>query len=258
MLLRFFRINDPYRLLGLFILLILLGLPFFIDPAPATLQELKSFVLGEAIRDGKSMYIQVFDSTAPWTAGTFGSINWLFGRSLFIQHVLALILIFFQAAFFAVLLIQNKAYNDNTYVPALVFGLLCFFSFDLLSFSPELLASTVLLLALNNLFKEIEFRIQRDEIILNLGVFLGVATLFIFSYIVFLFGTIFILFLFTRLSARKLLLLLFGFILPHALLVTLYFLRGETPSLWHHPEQHLCPVRAAFRLLCFLAFHAQS
>ena len=196
MLLRFFRINDPYRLLGLFILLILLGLPFFIDPAPATLQELKSFVLGEAIRDGKLMYIQVFDSTAPWTANTFGLINWLFGRSLIIQHSLALVLIFFQAAFFAVLLIQNKAYNDNTYVPALVFGLLCFFSFDLLSFSPELLASTVLLLALNNLFKEIEFRIQRDEIILNLGVFLGVATLFIFSYVVFLFGTIFILFLF--------------------------------------------------------------
>jgi len=233
-LLRFFRINDPYRLLGLFILLILLGLPFFIDPAPATLQELKSFVLGEAIRDGKLMYIQVFDSTAPWTANTFGLINWLFGRSLIIQHSLALVLIFFQAAFFAVLLIQNKAYNDNTYVPALVFGLLCFFSFDLLSFSPELLASTVLLLALNNLFKEIEFRIQRDEIILNLGVFLGVATLLIFSYVVFLFGTIFILFLFTRLSARKLLLLLFGFILPHALLITLYFLRGEAPSLWQN------------------------
>src|SRR5260221_4141395 len=209
-------------------------MPFFIDPVPITLQELKSVVLGGAVQEGKLMYIQVYDSTAPWTAGIFGLIHWLFGRSLFVQHVLALVIIFFQASFFAVLLIQNKAYNDNTYVPALVFGLLCFFSFDLLSFSPELLASTVLFLALNNLFKEIEFRIQRDEIILNLGVFLGVATLFIFSYIVFLFCTIFILFLFTRLSARKLLLLLLGVILPHALLVTLYFVRGETPSLWQN------------------------
>jgi hypothetical protein len=233
-LLRFFRINDPYRLLGLFIILILLGMPFFIDPAPTTMQELKSFVLGEAIREGKLMYVQVFDSTAPWTAGTFGLINWLFGRSLFIQHALALVLIFFQASFFAVLLIQNKAYNDNTYVPALVFGLLCFFSFDLLSFSPELLASTVLLLALNNLFKEIEFRIQRDEIILNLGVYLGVATLLIFSYVVFLFATILILYLFTRLSVRKLFLLLFGFVLPHALLITLYYFWGETTSLWQN------------------------
>ena len=234
MLLRFFRINDPYRLLGLFILLVLLSMPFFIDPVPITLQELKSVVLGGAVQEGKLMYIQVYDSTAPWTAGIFGLIHWLFGRSLFVQHVLALVIIFFQASFFAVLLIQNKAYNDNTYVPALVFGLLCFFSFDLLSFSPELLASTVLLLALNNLFKEIEFRIQRDEIILNLGVYLGVATLLIFSYVVFLLATILILFLFTRLSVRKLFLLLFGFILPHALLITLYFLWGETPALWQN------------------------
>ena len=234
MLLRFFRINDPYRLLGLLILLVILSLPFFIDPAPITMQELKGMVLGEAIREGKLMYIQVVDSTAPLTASLFGLINWLFGRSLFIQHGLALVFIFFQASFFAALLIQNKAYNDNTYVPALVYGLLCLFSFDLLSFSPELLASTVLLLALNNLFKEIEFRIQRDEIILSMGFYLGLATALIFSYVVFLFATILILFLFTRLDARKLFLLLFGFVLPHALLFTLYFCWGETSALWQN------------------------
>ncbi len=234
MLLRFFRINDPYRLLGLLVLLFLFSLPYFIHPAANTIQELRNFVLGEAIRDGKVMYIGVVDSTAPFTAGIFGLTDWIFGRSLLGQHVLALMLIVFQASFFSILLINNKAYNNNTYVPALIFGLLCFFSFDLLSFSPELLASTVLLLALNNLFKEIEFRIQKDEIILNLGVYLGVATLLIFSYAIFLFTTILILFVFTRLTMRKLFLLLFGFALPHALLISLYYLRGETASLFHN------------------------
>jgi len=103
-----------------------------------------------------------------------------------------------------------------------------------LSFSPELLASTVLLLALNNLFKEIEFRIQRDEITLNIGVYLGIATLLVFSYFIFLFVTVLILFLFTRLDARKLLLLLFGFLLPHILLITLYLLWGNTTFLWQN------------------------
>ena len=70
-LLRFFRINDPYRLLGLFILLVLMSLPSFIDMAPATLQELKGVVLGEAVQEGKRMYVQVIDSTAPATAGAF-------------------------------------------------------------------------------------------------------------------------------------------------------------------------------------------
>ena len=234
MLLRFFRINDPYRLLGLLILLLLFSLPYFINPAMNTIQELRNFVLGEAIRDGKMMYVGVVDSTAPLAASVFGLTDWLFGRSLLGQHILALTFIIFQASFFAILLINNKAYNDNTYVPALIFGLLCFFSFDLLSFSPELLGSTVLLFALNNLFKEIEFRIQKDEIILNLGVYLGVATLLIFSYAVFLIATIIILFAFTRLTVRKLFLLLFGFGLPHALLICLYYLWGETSSLFHN------------------------
>lgn len=234
MLLRFFRINDPYRLLGLILMLSLFSIPYFLYPAPVTLQELRGLVLGEAVHQGKLMYVGVVDSTAPLMAGILGLMDIIMGRSLAGQHILALIILLFQSAFFAILLINNKAYNDNTYVPALVFGLLCFFSFDLISFSPELLGSTVLLLALNNLFKEIEFRIEKDEIILNLGTYLGLASMLIFSYTIFLFATILILITFTRLSVRKLCLLLFGFFLPHVLLFCLYYLWGETSALVHH------------------------
>ena len=234
MLLRFFRINDPYRLVGLLVILILLSLPFFIDPVAVTLSELRSFVVGEAIHDGKLMYIQVYDSTPPFAAAIFGAADWLFGKSLTARHILSLTLIFFQAAFFAIVLIVNKAYNDNTYLPGLIFGLLCFLSFDFLTFSPELLASTFLLLALNNLFKEIEFRIQRDEIILNLGVSLGMATLLVFSYVIFLVGALIILIVFTRINLRKALLLVFGFALPHMVLITLYFYLGHTAELWQN------------------------
>jgi hypothetical protein len=230
--LRFFRINDPYRLLGLLILLTIISLPFFIDPPATTLEELKNLVLGEAIAEGKLMYVQVIDFTAPMATGFFGLIDFVFGRSTSARKILALLLIFFQASYFAILLINNKAYNDSTYVPALIFGILCFFSFDMFSFSPELLGSTVLLLALNNLFKEIEFRSQRYEIMLYLGVCLGAATLLIFSYFIFLPGTIIILFIFTRPTVRKILLLLFGFCLPHALLITLYYFWGKTSMLW--------------------------
>lgn len=233
-MLRFFRINDPYRLIGLLVILIIMALPFFIDPVAVTLSELRSFVVGEAVHSGKLMYIQVYDSTAPFAAAIFGFIDSIFGRSLAARHSLSLVLIFFQASFFAIVLIVNKAYTDNTYVPALIFGLLCFLSFDFLTFSPELLASTFLLLALNNLFKEIEFRIQRDEIILNLGVCLGVATLLIFSYIIFLFATLFILIVFTRINLRKALLFIFGFALPHAVLITLYFYWSHTTELWQN------------------------
>lgn len=234
MLLRFFRINDPYRLLGLLLLMGGLSLPFFIDPAEAMWQELRNMVIGHVVRSGNLMYVEVFDSTPPLSSIFFAMMEGMFGKTLGAYRLLALIILFFQASFFAILLINNKAYTDSSYVPALVFGLLCFFSFDMLSLSPELMASTILLLALNNLFKEIEFKIQRDEIILNLGVYLGVATLLVFSYAIFFLATILILTIFTRMGIRKFLLLFLGYTLPHLLLWGFYFYQGETGMLWQN------------------------
>ncbi len=230
-MLRYFRINDPYRLLSLLILLILVSLPLLINLPAMTIQELKNIVLGEVIGD-KLLYVEIIDRTAPMMALFDGLLNFIFGRSLMARHILALIIIFFQATYFGILLINNKAYNENSYVPALIFGFLCFFSFDLLAVSPELLASTLLLLALNNLFKEIEFRVDRDSIVLNLGVFLGVASLFLFSYTIFLVGAIFILIVFARATFRKILLVLFGYGLVHAILLIFYYCYGETDELW--------------------------
>jgi len=233
-LLRFFRINDPYRLLGLLVIIVLISLPFLTMPVGVMLSELKNSVLGQAIAEGKLMYVQVFDDTPPLASVLFGFMHMMFGKSLLAGHIIAILIIFFQSSYFAILLINNKAYAENTYLPSLIFGLLCFFSFDLLSFSSELLASTVLLFALNQLFHEIEFKIQRDEITLKLGVYLGLATFLVFSYWVFLLLTIFILITFTRAGFRKIALMVFGFILPHAVLFTLYYYKGETSLLWRN------------------------
>lgn len=191
-------------------------------------------LIGDAVRSGNMMYVEIIDSTPPLTSLFFAMIEGMFGKSLGAYRVLALIILFFQASFFAILLINNKAYTDSSYVPALVFGLLCFFSFDMLSLSAELLASTILLLGLNNLFKEIEFKIQRDEIILNLGVYLGLATLLVFSYAIFFLATVLILTIFTRMGIRKFFLLFLGYALPHLLLWGIYFYKGEAGMLWQN------------------------
>ncbi|MEI9919366.1 MAG: hypothetical protein WDO14_11260 [Bacteroidota bacterium] len=233
-MLRFFRINDPYRLLAILIFMIIFGLPLMINPPALTQPELKSMVIGEALDNGQLMYAEVYDSTAPVAAGAFGVIDWLVSRSILGRQIFALILIFFQAAFFAILLINNKAYNDNTYVPGFIYGLLCFVSFDFLSVTPELLGSTVLLLALNNLFREVEFRVQRDGTIINVGFYTGLASVFVFSYGIFLVAAFAILAAFTRISFRKSLLLLFGFFLPHVVIGVYYYYRNALPALWNN------------------------
>ncbi len=226
-MLRFFRYNDPYRLLAVLFILIAISLPLFVSPAGITWQELKYLVLGEALNDGKVIYTGIVDDTAPITAWFSGWMDFVFGHSLTARHIIALLLIFFQASFFAVLLISNKAYNESTYLPALIFGVLGLFSFDMLALSPELLASTILLFALNNLSKDIEFREQRDEVVFNLGIYLGLASLVLFSCFLFLPGTLIILSIFTRMNLRKALLLIFSFALPHLMLFSFFFLKNN-------------------------------
>lgn len=275
MLLRFFRINDPYRLLGILVVLILISLPLFIDPVEVTLDELKMFVLGEALNQGKSLYAEVLTNTPPLAAWMSGWVDAIFGRSQKASHVLSLIMVFFQLSFFSIILIKSRAYNENTYLPGLIFGVLAFFSFDVISLSNELLASTMLLFALNNLFKEIEFRIQRDEIVLNLGVYVGLASLFVFSYSLYLPGVIIILVIFTRLSIRKMFLVIFGFMLPHGFLILIYYMKGSYPSLienfylanlnWHDEYSMnassllvLCTIPILFLFLSFIMLNREA
>jgi len=254
--LRYFRINDPYRLISLLVLMVLASLPLLIDPPDITLQEIRDMVVGERVGN-KILYIDLVDRTPPLMAVADGVLNLLFGRSLLARHLLALIILFFQASYFAVLLIHNRAYNENTYVPSLIFGLLCFLSFDLLSVTPELLGATVLLFALNSIFKEIEFRIDKDSIMLNLGLFIGLASLFVLSYAIFLPGTIVILAFFARSTFRKLLLVVLGFFLVHGILLTLYYYYGQPEELWRNFYlAHLDQTRSldvGLRTLMYLA-----
>ena len=231
-MLRFFRINDPYRLVGLLVILILIYIPFFINGSILTVPELRSMLVGEKLLDGSVPYSSLIDSTGPISAWFFALIDAVFGRSLTGRHVLAFIVLFSQSAYLGTILINKKAFSENTYLPSFIFSVLAFFSFDVLSISSELIGCGFLLLALSNLFKQIEFRTQRDETIFNLGIYISLASLCNFSFVVHLLGVITILVIYTRTSVRGFLLLVFGFVLPHVVVISLYYLNGHLGDLW--------------------------
>ncbi len=233
-LLRYFRINDPYRLAGLLALLVTIYLPFFISEQLLTVPELKSMVIGEKINDGLSSYTELIDSTPPLTMWINSLVDMVFGRSLMARHILAFFLLFFQSAYLGIIFIDKKVFTENTFIPTVVFSILAFFSFDTLALSGELYGAGFLLLALNSLFKEIEFKVQRDETVFNLGLFISLASLCSFANTMYLLAALGILAFYTRSTPRKYLLMVFGFLLPHALLSSVYFLRGEMAMLWEN------------------------
>lgn len=216
----------------------LLSLPLFIDTPDVTVTELKSFVIGERVSEGHGLYHETIDSTPPLASWFYGLFDMVFGRSLTARHIFAFIILFFQSAYLGIILIDKKVFGENTYIPSLLFSVLAFISFDSLALTGDVLAFGVLLLALNNVIKEIEFRVPRDETSFNLGIFISVASMLSFSYAIYLPGAIVILSIFTRSSLRKYFLLVFGFLLPHLVLICIFNLNGHAAELWQNFYVH--------------------
>ncbi|MCU0398013.1 MAG: hypothetical protein MUC73_07910 [Cyclobacteriaceae bacterium] len=255
-MLSYFRINDPYRLLVLLALLILIWLPMFIDTPLLTIPEIKSFVVGEKVSEGFDLYSELIDPTPPLASWFYGIADWVFGRNITVRHIMSFIILFMQSAFLGIVLISKKAFPENTYIPSLIFSLLTLISFDMLSLTADLAAFGFLLLALNTLLTELEFRSDHDETVFNLGLFISFASLLNFSYSLYLPGFILILIFFTRNMLRKYLLMLIGFLLPHLLLVVIFYLKGDASALWQHfyrpnlsfPNESLISIKSLFIL----------
>lgn len=213
-------------------LFFLIALPLFIYNYGLTWPELSSFIVGEKISEGLTPYSELVDSTPLLTQWLYGLLDLITGRSLFVRHLLAFLVLFFQACYLGMVFINKKAFSENSYVPSLIFIILCAISFDIISMSGTLLASGFLLLAINSLFKEIEFREPNDETLLKIGFYLSLASLSVFSYVLFFFSAQLILLFFTRSSIRRQLLFMMGFLLPHLLLVVWYFFFDNQQALW--------------------------
>lgn len=195
-------------------------------------------MVGERVANGFGLYSETIDSTPPLTAWFYGLFDMVFGRSLTARHIFTFVILFSQSIYLGIILIDKKVFKENTYIPSLLFSLLAFISFDSLALTGDLLAFGIILLALNNVIKEIEFRTPRDETTFNLGIFISLASMFSFSYAIYLPGSIILLSIFTRSSLRKYLLLVFGFVLPHGLLLCIYNLGGGASDLWQNFYLH--------------------
>lgn len=204
-------------------MLTLVRLPYLLYGTPTSLPELNWMLAGERLAAGYTMYVGVWDDTGPLVALIYSLIELVFDRNPLVYVILAILLTTYQALLFNNFLLNKKAYEENTYVPALVYILLSSFSFDFYFLSPVLIALTWILLAMRNVFYRIESRSQ-DNRILGTGIYLGLAVLCYLPSILFLLSTIMAYLLFTNVSFRRYLLLLYGTLLPLMVAVTYYFL----------------------------------
>jgi hypothetical protein len=223
-LLSFFKVNDPFRLIGVGIYLIILSvLLLVVFPFPITEPRLLWIILGERLSDGYFLYLDVIDDTGPLSAGFFTLIHWLFGRSEIAYELIGRLLILFQIVYWNSTLLKYRVFEENTYLPAIIMAALFHFSFDMLGLSPALLGSTFLILALGQLFSQTVLQKDTSESILLIGIYGGLAAGFHPNFIIFLPYIIFTGIAISGFSFRQLLLALVGFSLPILLILVFYY-----------------------------------
>ena len=216
----------------LFVLLLLVRLPFYLNGVIQTMPELNYSLIGESLANGARLYITLWEDISPLSAWVFMILNYLFGNSIWPYHVLGFLLVFYQCVLINSITYRNKHFNEGTYVPSLIYGLLMSISFDMYALSPVIMSITFVLLALNNIYRQVEFRMKTDEPILNIGIYLGLATLFYLPSGVFALIALITLIMFSSTIPRRYLLVLFGFTLPILFIVAYYFAVDELHSAW--------------------------
>ncbi|WP_462254119.1 hypothetical protein [Ekhidna sp.] len=188
--------------------------------------ELKWLLLGDWLSQGFSMYSETFDYTGPIAAFVYKYLTMLFGRNEFIHYGFSSLIIIFQAGVFNQLLLKNKAYDENGYLPAFLYMILMVSVPDFMTLSPQLLSLTFILLALRNVLRRIDNQVT-DELFLNSGIFIGVATMIYLPAVVFFLVFLVALILFSTAVLRRLALYLFSFLLAFSMCALYFYWRGD-------------------------------
>ena len=195
-------------------------------------------IVGESVSFSKILYLDVWDDQPPLSVLVYSLIDGVAGRSQWGYQILAVILVFLQCFLFNQLLIKNKAYKENTYIPALIYAILMSAFFDFFTLSPALMSGVFQLIVLNGIFNHILAK-AKDEQFLNIGLALGLSSLVYLASLLYLPLTILALGLYSSMNLKKYILLLFGFSFPIVLVGIYFFWHGAL--LDFHKSLFPCP-----------------
>ena len=175
-MLNLFRINDPFRLLLTLGILLIIRLPIILGNWDLLLPELHWQLVGESASANKLIYNSLWDFTGPLAVFVYQFIDFIFGRSAFVYHILSIVLVFYQATILNISLVRRGIYNESSYVPSVLYVIFMSMNFDFLTLSPALMANSFLILAVTRLFS-LNDRRGFDQEIFMIGIYLGIASM---------------------------------------------------------------------------------
>jgi hypothetical protein len=230
-LIKFFKINDPYRLIVLVVFFLGVRAVLFFFELPFTFPELKFFLVARAMEDGKWLYRDVWETVEPFTTFVYYLLPTCQQSFSNVAYWINVTLLLFNALYINWQFHRFDVLSDKTHLPAFFYLFLSLCFIELNTLSAMLLASTFLLFVASNFLSYLKNEESRR--MYDAGFFLGVSSLFQLSVSVFLLFLIISLVVFTRSSGRSYFLLLLGTVFPW-FIVASYFLWFDSFSEFFH------------------------
>ncbi len=225
-MLRFFRSFAPYQYVSLLAVLLLIRLPLLVSPLPLLIPELNWMLVGEQMSKGHTLYRDIWDSVSPLSAGVYWLIDLVVGRSQAAYWTVATVVSVFQLVYFNYVMNARDVFAERSFWPGLFYTLFLNLSFDCVTLSPVLLSVTFLLLAFGAMLRQLGRQGATDEVF-EVGVYVGLATLFYLPSGLFILWASLSLLFFTGATLRQHSLTLFGFAFPILLVVFYYYLTNS-------------------------------
>ncbi|MDQ6481207.1 hypothetical protein [Dyadobacter sp. LHD-138] len=224
-MLSFFRVNAAYQMISLVVFFLLLRLPFFFGGIPLLIPELSWMLVGEQMNHGFMLYRDVWDNVSPFSGLTYWLIDSLFGRAQWAYQLAAAALGIIQILYFNYVIYSREVFPERTYIPGALYAIFLNISFDLGTLSPMLMANTFLLFAFGLIVK-ILVRREATNQVFEMGLYIGIATLFYLPASLFMVWGFLALLFYTGATIRHHLLGFFGSLFP-LLMVLLYFYMND-------------------------------
>jgi len=198
MLVRFFRSQQPFLLIILPVLSVLLWVPAFLHPVALPIKHEMPFY------DLIAMPLSAYPLAAT---------------------ILAFFLIVLQAFLFNYTIDKYEITGKSSYLPALLYVLFTSFSPSLLHLHPVLFANIFIILALNRVLGTYRSTSALSACF-DAGFLIGIASLFYFPAIIILFFVMVGIFILRPFSLREFTIIFLGFLLPYLYINTWYFVFG--------------------------------
>ncbi len=229
-LLKFFKIIDPFRIVAIAVFMTALSCIYiFILDIPITQPEYLWMIMAEKLSLGKKIHVDLIDDSGPFAAGIYWLVFSIFGKSFVVFKILATLILLFQAYYLNYLFSTFKFFDENTLIPALIAVFLFNFSFDVLTFSPALMGSVFIVLALGQIISQTNINKENFESSLLIGVFGGIAVCFHFPYISFLPFLLLSGIIVTGYTIHQFFITLMGYLLPISISGLYYFWMDALP-----------------------------